>query len=96
MCELLFHTVFTHTYSTKIPEFPPRPSKESKEKLRLELRRWKIFSKSFACKFVSTDLDEESEAYSFMLRPIMAEEEAVFRCSSKAEAACQCKKIFSI
>lgn len=26
-------------------------------------------------------------AYSFMLRPIMAEEEAVFRCSSKAEAA---------
>lgn len=26
-------------------------------------------------------------AYSFMLRPIIAEEEAVFRCSSKAEAA---------
>jgi len=37
----------------------------------------------------STDLDERTEAYSFMLRPIMAEEEAVFRCSSKAEAACQ-------
>lgn len=44
----------------------------------------------------SADLDERTEAYSFMLRPIMAEEEAVFRCSSKAEAACQCKKILSI
>lgn len=33
-----------------------------------------------------TCIERRREAYSFMLRPIMAEEDAVFRCSSKAEA----------
>lgn len=89
MCELLFHTASTHTFHKK-NRIPPRPNKESKEKLR---RGGKLF---FLKIFCMHHLDEGIEAYSFMLRPIMAEEEAVFRCSSKAEAACQCKKILSI
>ncbi|WVZ01337.1 hypothetical protein V8G54_027406 [Vigna mungo] len=40
MCELLFHTVFTHTFHKKT-RIPPRPSKESREKNSGD-RSWKI------------------------------------------------------